>query len=97
MVTLGPDGCYLKTANAICKVPGPKVKPIDTTGAGDIFGGSAVSRLLELGKPLAELTVEDLAFIGRFATTAASLSTEHLGGIPSIQTKDVVLAKIQGT
>ena len=95
MVTLGPDGCYLKTANAICKVPGPKVKPIDTTGAGDIFGGSAVSRLLELNKPVAELTAEDLAYIGRFATTAASLSTEFLGGIPSIQDKAVVLERMK--
>ena len=95
MVTLGPDGCYLKTANAVCRVPGPKVKPIDTTGAGDIFGGSAVSRLLELGKPVAELTAEDLAYIGRFATTAASLSTEFLGGIPSIQDKAVVLERMK--
>ena len=92
MVTLGPKGCYLKTANAVCTAPGPKVSPIDTTGAGDIFGGSAVSRLLDLGKDIADLTEEDLAFIGRFATTAASLSTEFIGGIPSIPEKDQVLA-----
>ena len=95
MVTLGPKGCYLKTANAICNAPGPKVSPIDTTGAGDIFGGSAVSRLLELNKPVAELTAEDLAYIGCFATTAASLSTEFVGGIPSIQDKAVVLERMK--
>ena len=95
MVTLGPKGCYLKTANAICNAPGPKVSPIDTTGAGDIFGGSAVSRLLELNKPVAELTAEDLAYIGYFATTAASLSTEFVGGIPSIQDKAVVLERMK--
>ena len=95
MVTLGPKGCYLKTANAVCAVPGPKVSPIDTTGAGDIFGGSAVSRLLDLGKDIADLTEEDLAFIGRFATTAASLSTEFIGGIPSIQDKEVVLERMK--
>ena len=95
MVTLGPKGCYLKTANAVCSAPGPKVSPIDTTGAGDIFGGSAVSRLLELNKPLAELTAEDLAYIGYFATTAASLSTEFIGGIPSIQDKAVVLERMK--
>ena len=95
MVTLGPKGCYLKTANAVCEAPGPKVSPIDTTGAGDIFGGSAVSRLLELDKPIAELTAEDLAYIGRFATTAASLSTEFIGGIPSIQDKAVVLERMK--
>ncbi|MBO5130414.1 MAG: carbohydrate kinase [Oscillospiraceae bacterium] len=95
MVTLGPKGCYLKTANAVCNAPGPKVSPIDTTGAGDIFGGSAVSRLLELNKPLAELTAEDLAYIGYFATTAASLSTEFSGGIPSIQDKAIVLERMK--
>ena len=95
MVTLGPKGCYLKTANAVCVAPGPKVSPIDTTGAGDIFGGSAVSRLLELNKPMAELTAEDLAYIGYFATTAASLSTEFVGGIPSIQDKAVVLERMK--
>lgn len=95
MVTLGPKGCYLKTANAVCVAPGPKVSPIDTTGAGDIFGGSAVSRLLELNKPVTELTAEDLAYIGYFATTAASLSTEFVGGIPSIQDKAVVLERMK--
>ena len=95
MVTLGPKGCILKTENVGCTVPGPKVNPIDTTGAGDIFGGSAISRLLDLGKEIVDLTEEDLAFIGRFATTAASLSTELLGGIPSIQPKAVVLSKMR--
>lgn len=91
MVTLGPDGCLLKTANASFRAASPKVHPIDTTGAGDIFGGSAVARLLELEKPIAALTEEDLAYIGRFASTAASLSTEHPGGIPSIPDKEAVL------
>ena len=95
MVTLGPDGCLLKTAAAAGRVPGPKVQPIDTTGAGDIFGGSAVSRLLELNKGVADLTCEDLMYIGSFATTAASLSTEHPGGIPSIQDKAVVLEQMK--
>ena len=91
MVTLGPDGAYLKTAGAVRRVPGIKVSPIDTTGAGDIFGGSAVSRLLKLNKAVADLNEEDLAYIGKFAVTAASLSTEHVGGIPSIQNEDTVL------
>ena len=91
MVTLGPKGCILKTKGATCTVSGPKVHAIDTTGAGDIFGGSAVCRLLDLNKSIADLTEEDLMHIGRFATTAASLSTEAAGGIPSIPEKDAVL------
>ena len=64
---------------------------MDTTGAGDIFGGSAVYRLLELNKPFSDLSAEDLHYIGAFASTAASLSTETPGGIPSIPEKDAVL------
>ena len=91
MVTLGPDGCLLKTKNAAFRAACPKVHPVDTTGAGDIFGGSAVARLLELEKPISELTEADLTYIGSFAAAAASLSTEHSGGIPSIPKKEAVL------
>ena len=91
MVTLGPRGALLKTANARCFVGAPQVTPVDTTGAGDIFGGSAVYRLLELNKPISGLTEADLAYIGKFAATAASLSTEFAGGIPSIRDKETVL------
>lgn len=91
MVTLGPEGCLMKTADAVFRAPGPKVHPVDTTGAGDIFGGSALARLLELNKPIAALTEDDLAYIGRYAVTAASLSTERPGGIPSIPDKETVI------
>ncbi len=83
MVTLGAEGAYLKNKTACCRVTGPKVKCVDTTGAGDIFGGSAVSRLLKLEKDPAQLTRQELYFVGSFATTAASLSTQIQGGIPS--------------
>ena len=91
MVTLGPEGCLMKTADAVFRAPGPNVHPVDTTGAGDIFGGSALARLLELNKPIAALTEDDLAYIGRYAVTAASLSTERPGGIPSIPDKETVI------
>ena len=91
MVTLGPDGCLLKTRTAAFRAACPKVHPVDTTGAGDIFGGSAMARLLELDKPVSALTEDDLKYIGSFAAAAASLSTEHSGGIPSIREKDAVL------
>ena len=95
MVTLGPGGCLLKTKTAAYRAHCPKVNPIDTTGAGDIFGGSAMARLLDLAKPISALTAEDLAYIGTFAAAAASLSTEHSGGIPSIPAKEAVLKAMQ--
>lgn len=91
MVTLGPNGAYLKNKNGAVYVRCPKVSPVDTTGAGDIFGGSAVSRLLKYDKAPGELSAEELTAVGSFASTAASLSTEKSGGIPSIPDEETVL------
>ena len=44
-VTCGADGCFFKNAIAQGHVPSLSgIKVIDTTGAGDIFGGSVVCR-----------------------------------------------------
>ncbi|MFR8801930.1 MAG: carbohydrate kinase family protein, partial [Pilosibacter sp.] len=94
MVTMGPKGAYLANQNGAAYAKCPKVKPIDTTGAGDIFGGSAVSRLLKTGKVPEELSTEELGFIGQFACTAASISTTQSGGIPSIPEEETVLARM---
>ena len=90
MVTLGGEGCLLANGRDSVRVRGPRVTPVDTTGAGDIFGGSAVKRLLELGKDPAALSREELLYVARFAVTAASLSTQVRGGIPSIPDRAVV-------
>ena len=92
---MGPKGCLLKNKQADFSCGCPKVHPIDTTGAGDIFGGSAVSRFLELGKAPEALTRDDLAYMARYAAAAASLSTEASGAIPSIPKKEAVLQKMQ--
>lgn len=94
MVTLGPKGAYLKNRNGECHVASPKVHAVDTTGAGDIFGGSAVSRILEMGVAPGELTAEQMMQIGSFAATAASLSTEKSGGIPSIPELETVVRSL---
>lgn len=94
MVTMGKKGALLKTKNASVKVACPPVTAVDTTGAGDIFGGSAVAKFLETQKAIHQLNEKDLASIGRFATTAASLSTETRGGIPSIPDRARVSRRI---
>ena len=85
---------YLANQNGAAYAKCPEVKPIDTTGAGDIFGGSAVSRLLKTGKAPEELSTEELGFIGQFACTAASISTTQSGGIPSIPEEAAVLDRM---
>ena len=81
----GADGCYFKNAVASGMVPSLRdIKVIDTTGAGDIFGGSAVWKLLQLGASLEALTEAELRDVVRFACTSAGLSTAKAGGISSV-------------
>ena len=50
-VTCGADGCYFKNSRTAGREPAlPGLRIADTTGAGDIFGGSAVWKLLQTGK-----------------------------------------------
>lgn len=83
-ITMGKKGCYYKTNKYAGYSSTLDVKTIDTTGAGDIFGGSAAYKFLSLEKSLEELTDADLRSIVAFANTAAALSTAKKGGIPSI-------------
>ena len=90
-VTCGADGCYFKNAVASGKVPSlSNIKVVDTTGAGDIFGGSAVYKLLQTGKNPETLNEEELREIVTFACTSAGLSTTKPGGISSVPEYDQV-------
>ena len=97
-VTCGPDGCYFKNSVASGKVPSLSgIKVIDTTGAGDIFGGSAVFQLLNLmdeGKAPGTMTAEELTKVVRFACTSAGLSTTKSGGISSVPEYEEVLNRM---
>ena len=84
-VTCGADGCFFKNANTEGHVPSLSgIHVIDTTGAGDIFGGSAVWKLLQTGKAPDTLTESELRDIVSFACIAAGLSTTKPGGISSV-------------
>ena len=95
-VTCGAEGCFYKNAAASGWVSALKgLKVIDTTGAGDIFGGAALSRILnamEAGAKPGELTGGELTEIVRFACAAAGLSTTRPGGISSVPEYEEVLA-----
>ena len=83
--TLGPKGCYVTNgANRVTVQSPAGIHVVDTTGAGDIFGGSAMSQFIRCGKKPADLTETELRRIVGFACTAASLSTQTHGGITSV-------------
>lgn len=91
-VTCGADGCFFKNATAEGKIPSLSgIKVIDTTGAGDIFGGSAIWKLMQLDKSPDSLNLDELTDIVRFACTSAGLSTTRSGGISSVPEYEAVL------
>ena len=93
--TCGADGCWFENQNACGHVDSLKgIKVVDTTGAGDIFGGSAVWKVLQTGKRPEELNEAELREAVHFACTAAGLSTTKSGGISSVPEPEDVFARL---
>ncbi len=69
-VTLGADGIVVADAEGSTHLSGLHVDAVDTTGAGDVFAGAFLHRVLE-GAPAREAA--------GFANAAAALSTTALG------------------
>lgn len=95
-VTCGAEGCYFRTAQVQGKVPALSgISVADTTGAGDIFGGSALYGVLRSGKEPGALSTEELTGITAFACAAAGLSTKKPGGISSVPSLSEVEAAVK--
>ena len=95
-VTCGAEGCFYRTKTVsgfVKALSGIAVK--DTTGAGDIFGGSAMYGLLEAGGLPEKLTAEKLESIVSFACASAGLSTTKAGGISSVPERGEVEAAMK--
>lgn len=90
-VTCGADGCWFQNKTACGHVDGLKdIHVVDTTGAGDIFGGSAVWKVLQSGKAPDDLDEAALREIVGFACRTAGLSTTKHGGISSVPAPEEV-------
>ncbi|BCU66741.1 ribokinase [Sulfolobales archaeon HS-7] len=77
IVTLGEKGAFLATRNRAFRIPSPKVKPVDTTGAGDVFNAALAVALHE------EMDLEDAV---SFANKVASVSVMTEGALgPTIE------------
>ena len=85
IMTLGSKGVAYAEKGQVITVPGFKVKPVDTTGAGDTFNGAfAVARAN--GKSMQESI--------SFANAAAALSVQKLGaqgGMPYLHEVEEML------
>jgi ribokinase len=82
IVTLGEHGALFASNATSQHFPAPKVKPLDTTAAGDTFVGGFAAALSE-GKFEAEAI--------RFGQIAAAISVTRAGAQPSIPTASEVL------
>ncbi|KAJ4836708.1 hypothetical protein Tsubulata_031902 [Turnera subulata] len=81
IVTEGSEGCRYYTKEFKGRVPGVKVKPVDTTGAGDSFVGGMLSSLDEKGLREALL----------FANACGAVTVTGRGAIPSLPTREAVI------
>lgn len=79
IVTLGAKGCFLSTENKKEFLSAPKVKAIDTTGAGDVFNGALAAHMANNNSIESSI---------HFALKAASNSVTKAGAqeaIPSLE------------
>ena len=95
-VTRGAQGCWFQNRSASGQVPSlTGAHVVDTTGAGDIFGGSAMWCLLQKNKAPEDLCEAELRETVRFACTAAGLSTQIPGGISSVPSLQEVRERLK--
>jgi ribokinase len=78
VVTLGGDGCYIRTSDAEVSSPGLAARAVDTTGAGDAFCAGFLYGLL---------MDEPLSVCGRFGNFVAAKCIGAVGareGLPRV-------------
>lgn len=84
-ITRGSGGVTGISKDGRFDIKGYKLEnTIDTTGAGDIFGGSVIYHLMKNCYNIRDAKLEELKRAAMFANAAAALSTTRHGGITSI-------------
>ena len=86
-LTMGKQGATVIQGEAETHIPAFDVRPVDATGAGDIFDGSFLAEYARHGDPL---------MAARFANAAAAISTTRQGAVdsmPSGEDVEAMLAK----
>ena len=87
IITVGAKGAFYCTQDGYSFIPAFKVNAVDTTAAGDTFIGALSSRL----KP--DMSNIEKALV--YAQRASSLAVQMMGALPSIPTREEILAASQ--
>jgi 2-dehydro-3-deoxygluconokinase len=85
-LTLGDQGALVATKERREWMAPMKVKPVDATGAGDMFDGAFLAEYLRTGDPFVA---------GRYANVAAALSTEGYGAVAPMPRRAAVEAALK--
>lgn len=91
LITLGAQGAYWKTSDAANLVSTSKIRPVDTTGAGDAFNAGVLYQLFpHIADGILDLNAVSLDDAVHFANRVASLSTLNKGAVESLPTLEEV-------
>ena len=93
LLTMGKDGSRAYYTGMRVERKGFSVDTIETTGAGDTFGGSSLTYLLE--HDFDSLTEEQLGEMLTFANAAAAIVTTRKGAIRAMPKRGEVLSLIE--
>ena len=88
-ISLGKDGSKYFYNDLTNTLPSIKVKPVDTTGAGDAFYAGILSQIDGLTKD--NWTKEKLDYAFLFGNICGALNTLGKGAIDNLPTKEEVL------
>ncbi len=93
VVTRGEAGAVFLWRGEVVRVPAPRVRVVDTTGAGDGFTAAflyGLSRRYAGASELETASREDLEALATFACAVGSRVVEHLGAVAGLPFRDEV-------
>ncbi|MFJ9912884.1 carbohydrate kinase [Actinacidiphila glaucinigra] len=79
VVTLGAQGAFAVTGDALVRVAAPEVRVVDTIGAGDAFQAALLDAIADGGVPASR---DGLASVLKRCVTAAALNCTRVGADP---------------
>lgn len=90
VVTLGADGALVAAGPDLVRIPAPKIRAVDATGAGDSVMGALIAELLADGEPTDPIGWQERV---AFALQVAALVCESPGGAIAMPTRPAVTAR----